>query len=321
MNILVVSGFLGAGKTTFIQELIRRTGKDAVIYENEYGEADIDARRLRADSDLKVWESVENCICCSGKQDFATSVLTISNTLDPEYLIVEPTGVARLGSVIENLGHVAWERIALLAPVAIVDGLSWEEQRRRFPEIFDDQIRNAASVVISKLGTADGAAPIAALVKELNPAAELIAAPYDTLEDAWWLSLLSRGLPSGTAPVAGDDAPADIDVEAMALDHAALPTPSHLFWMLDALSAGVFGRMDRAKGTLPCGNLWLRFDLVERMWAVTEGDEADGARCTFIGHGLYRNGLREVFVPALWRDEAEIRHHHHHGHHKHGDAS
>ena len=64
VKVLVVSGFLGAGKTTFIQELVRRTGKDVVIYENEYGEADVDARRLRADSDLKVWESVENCICC-----------------------------------------------------------------------------------------------------------------------------------------------------------------------------------------------------------------------------------------------------------------
>ncbi len=91
MKILVVSGFLGAGKTTFIQELVRRTGRDFAIYENEYGQADIDARRLRQDSDLKVWESTENCICCSGKQDFATSVLTISNTIDPEYLIVEPT--------------------------------------------------------------------------------------------------------------------------------------------------------------------------------------------------------------------------------------
>ena len=64
MKILVISGFLRAGKTTFIQELVRRTGRDFAIYENEYGEADIDAHRLREDSDLRVWESVENCICC-----------------------------------------------------------------------------------------------------------------------------------------------------------------------------------------------------------------------------------------------------------------
>ena len=106
MRVLVISGFLGAGKTTFIQELVRRTGKDVVIYENEYGEADVDAQALRADvPDLKVWESVERCICCSGRQDFASSVLTISNTLDPDYLIVEPTGVARLSNVQGNVGR------------------------------------------------------------------------------------------------------------------------------------------------------------------------------------------------------------------------
>lgn len=315
MNILVISGFLGAGKTTFIQELIRRTGTDAVIYENEYGEADIDARRLRADSDLKVWESVENCICCSGKQDFATSVLTISSTLDPEYLIVEPTGVARLGSVIGNLGQVEWERISLLAPVTIVDALSWEEQRRRFPEIFDDQVGNAASVVISKLGAAGDADPLAALIGGLNPTAELISSPYAAISDEWWLSLLSRNLPGSPSDTEPTLSSQDrVDVETMALNHTMLPTPNHLFWILDALSAGVFGRLDRAKGTLPCGNQWLRFDLVERMWAVTGGEEAEEARCTFIGSDLYRSGLREVFVPALWREEAEIHHHHDHGH-------
>lgn len=102
MRVLVVSGFLGAGKTTFIQELARRTGRDFVVYENEYGQADIDAKVLSETDELSVWESTENCICCSGKQDFAASVLTIANTLDPEYLVVEPTGVARLSSVLET---------------------------------------------------------------------------------------------------------------------------------------------------------------------------------------------------------------------------
>lgn len=188
MKVLVVSGFLGAGKTTFIQELIRRTGQDAVIYENEYGEADVDARRLRSGSDLKVWESVENCICCSGKQDFATSVLTISNMLDPEYLIVEPTGVARLSRVMENLAQVAWERIELLAPVTIVDAGAWEAQRRNAPEVFDDQARSAATIVASKAGAVGAAEAVARLAAELNPGAELVTGAWRKLPDEWWSS-------------------------------------------------------------------------------------------------------------------------------------
>ncbi|WP_314921977.1 GTP-binding protein [Slackia exigua] len=314
MKVLVVSGFLGAGKTTFIQELVRRTGKDVVIYENEYGEADVDARRLRADSDLKVWESVENCICCSGKQDFATSVLTISNTLDPEYLIVEPTGVARLGRVMDNLAQVSWVRIELLAPVAVVDAGAWEAQRRNAPEVFDDQVENAASIVVSKLGALGAEQAVEQLAAKLNPKAELVMGAWSDLPDEWWSSLLERrvdGSFDGAADAEGGFEPDEL--ETMMLDYAALPTPSHLLWLLDAMSAGVFGRLDRAKGALPCGNQWIRFDLVERTWAVTGADEIEEDRCIFIGHDLYRNGLREAFVPALRRDDTEARHRHRHG--------
>lgn len=348
MKILVISGFLGAGKTTFIQELVRRTGRDFAIYENEYGEADIDARRLREDSDLRVWESVENCICCSGKQDFAASILTISNSIDPEFLIVEPTGVAKLQSILENIGKVTWERISLLAPVTIVDAQAWQQQRYDFPEIFDNQLSAARSVVVSKLSPgseADNAAiadavpvtdvtviagaapiadvaPIASLVSELNPKAELIAkSSYADIPDEWWENLLHRPFDKDTAEPAEEDAHegeshghANIDLETMSLQHAELPSPAHLIWLLDAASAGVFGKLARAKGSLPCGNQWLKFDLVERAWAITGNEPQEDSRCVFIGRNLLRSGLREVFVPALWHDDAEIKHEHEHEH-------
>ena len=105
MKILIVSGFLGAGKTTFIRRLSRNIGKRFVILENEYGAAGIDGARLGKDvaEEGNIWEMTEQCICCSGKKDFASSVLTIANAVDPEYLIVEPTGVGRLSKIIENL--------------------------------------------------------------------------------------------------------------------------------------------------------------------------------------------------------------------------
>ena len=323
MKILVVSGFLGAGKTTFIQELVRRTGRDFAIYENEYGQADIDARRLRQDSDLKVWESTENCICCSGKQDFATSVLTISNTIDPEYLIVEPTGVAKLQSILDNVNQVAWERISLLAPVTVVDAVSWQSQRADFPEIFDNQLGAARSVVVSKLapGTEDSAEPIKQLTAEMNPQAEVIAeSSYADIPDEWWNSLLTRAL-DGSVMTSGtgekDEGP---DLETMALTHAELPSPTHLIWLLDAASAGVFGKLARAKGTLPCGNQWVKFDLVERAWAITGDEPQEESRCVFIGRDLLRQGLREVFVPAFWHEQSDLADKHDHSHcdHEHG---
>lgn len=323
MKILVVSGFLGAGKTTFIQELVRRTGRDFAIYENEYGQADIDARRLRQDSDLKVWESTENCICCSGKQDFATSVLTISNTIDPEYLIVEPTGVAKLQSILDNVNQVAWERISLLAPVTVVDAVSWQNQRTDFPEIFDNQLSAAASVVISKLapGSEDAADPIKQLAAEMNPQAEVIAeSSYADIPDEWWNGLLTRALDGSVLKDAAGDEDEGPDLETMALTHAELPSPTHLIWLLDAASAGVFGKLARAKGTLPCGNQWVKFDLVERAWAITGDEPQEESRCVFIGRDLLRHGLREVFVPAFWHEQSDLADEHDHSHcdHEHG---
>ena len=323
MKILVVSGFLGAGKTTFIQELVRRTGRDFAIYENEYGQADIDARRLRQDSDLKVWESTENCICCSGKQDFATSVLTISNTIDPEYLIVEPTGVAKLQSILDNVNQVAWERISLLAPVTVVDAVSWQNQRTDFPEIFDNQLSAAASVVVSKLapGSEDAAEPIKQLAAEMNPQAEVIAeSSYADIPDEWWNGLLTRALDGSVLKDPASEKDEGPDLETMALTHAELPSPTHLIWLLDAASAGVFGKLARAKGTLPCGNQWVKFDLVERAWAITGDEPQEESRCVFIGRDLLRHGLREVFVPAFWHEQSDLADEHDHSHcdHEHG---
>lgn len=323
MKILVVSGFLGAGKTTFIQELVRRTGRDFAIYENEYGQADIDARRLRQNSDLKVWESTENCICCSGKQDFATSVLTISNTIDPEYLIVEPTGVAKLQSILDNVNQVAWERISLLAPVTVVDAVSWQNQRTDFPEIFDNQLSAAASVVISKLapGSEDAAEPIKQLAAEMNPQAEVIAeSSYADIPDEWWNALLTRALDGSVLKDSASEKDEGPDLETMALTHAELPSPTHLIWLLDAASAGVFGKLARAKGTLPCGNQWVKFDLVERAWAITGDEPQEESRCVFIGRDLLRHGLREVFVPAFWHEQSDLADEHDHSHcdHEHG---
>lgn len=344
MRVLVISGFLGAGKTTFIQELARRTGRDFVVYENEYGQADIDAQVLSQTDELSVWESTENCICCTGRQDFASSVLTIANTLDPEYLVVEPTGVARLSSVVDNVSQVSYERISLLQPLVIVDVLAWARQRERFEDIYLDQVASAAVVVLSKVQHA-GAGELDAVrawVAEKNPGARVVDVPYDRLDDAFFSSLLENDLDSegASAPVA-QGAPVDDDFESLSLAGIDLPSESHLLWFLDALVAGVFGEVVRAKGTLPCGGQWLRFDVVDRAWSVTGAEEGASrgpgeSIGVFIGPEVRRPWLRETLLPvvrdAVAAGRAEValdeandyrgRPHHEHGcgseHHHHG---
>ena len=338
MDILVVSSFLGAGKTTFIKELARRTGRDFVVYENEIGQADIDAQQLRNASELEVWESTENCICCSGKQDFASSVLTIANTFDPDYLVVEPTGIARLGSVLENLSKIRYEHIRLLPAITVLDALNCAHQRTLNPDVFDNQIASAATIVCSKVahGSDDVvAASLSELVRQSNQAATMICQPWDELPDAWWRSLLHAPAEKssefkeissttngpgaiGSLSAAGVEAVDTTDeLESLALQYVSVPTPAHLAWIADALACGTFGQITRAKGVVACGAQLIRFDVVDRSWALTGAEpsmEADEVRAVFIGKALNRHALREFFVPALQRKHAEIEGHHHQAH-------
>lgn len=369
MNILVVAGFLGAGKTTFIRELSRRCRRQIAVYENECGQADIDARILRDDEDLTVWESLDNCICCTGKQDFASSVLTIANTIDPDILVVEPTGIARLSSVLANIDSVRYERIGLLPSIAIVGADTWVRQHDQFPSIYVDQVASASTVVISKADRAGAGevAQAAAWARERNPNAAVMDTPYQQLPDSWFAELLAGGNGSGidtgirdagwtgsgtgtgagarsigrahdnraglpdapaapgnpaaaavssttaTGTAASSDAPAAVlgsapvreepAIETLAIDDAFVPTPAHLFWLLDALSAGVFGHVVRAKGTVAYAGAaaeQLRFDVVDRAWAVTgaEATDADAPQAVFIGSGIKRTWLLEAFSPS-----------------------
>ena len=88
MKVLIVSGFLGAGKTTFIKEAIVRSGKKPVVLENEYGDTDLDKQSIGQAGKLEILEFMEGCVCCTKKDSFVNTILTISAGLDPEYLIV-----------------------------------------------------------------------------------------------------------------------------------------------------------------------------------------------------------------------------------------
>ena len=313
MKVLVVSGFLGSGKTTFIKEMVRKTCREFVIYENEFGQQDLDAKELSKIDDLTVYESTENCICCSGKQDFASSVLTISNTFDPDFLIVEPTGVAKLSSVLENVNQVSYERISLLEPLVVVDGAAWKMHKDKYEEIFLDQIKTTKAIVVSKTNMMGGGEvqELCAWLASVNPHAYIETGNWEKLDPYVFFSLLERGL--GVDRDAGhednenhehhhchdhEEHNHDSGFESLSLQNITLESESHLLWLMDALVLGVFGDVVRAKGMLPCPNQWLRFDIAGSLWQVTgtEPPEDNMPLGVFIGEGLHRDWLEEVFL-------------------------
>ena len=152
MKILIVSGFLGAGKTTFIRHLTDTLPQvDFAIFENEIGETDLDAKVLRdGDRSLNVYEMTENCVCCTGKADFLTNLMTILSALDPEVLIVEPTGAARLSALMGAIEGLQYDALELLPPLTLVDAGTFFREKDDFSELRLDQIRHGSVLVLSK---------------------------------------------------------------------------------------------------------------------------------------------------------------------------
>ncbi len=295
MNILIVSGFLGAGKTTFIKELIRRTGTLPVILENEYSDNSIDAKELKAsdtgEKKLEILEFMEGCVCCTMKDSFVNSVLTVFSGLNPEYLIVEPTGVGQLSNIMNNLKPLLHGDIRLLNPVVVVAPRSYDQNMREFETLYKDQIESAGTVVFSKCEneSPEILAQTAEAVRKLNPGAEIISEHYTRQSDEWWRSVMA--LPS-TEVSANESAKDTTEFSQITLNDVALKNPAQLIVLLEDCLRGELGHVVRAKGTIKAGNETLRFDLADNLYSIT-GSDQDADQCVFIGQALDQLEIRK----------------------------
>lgn len=296
MNIFVISGFLGAGKTTFIKTLSEKTGKEFAVMENEYGETGIDGALLKQDR-LKVWELTEGCICCSLKSDFASSILTIANTLNPEYLIVEPTGVGLLSAVLHNIGKIEYNRIRLLEPVTVVDVHCVDHYLKEFMDIYTDQLKNTQRILLSKIEniSAEDLSRVSALIRTVNPDAEILNTPYQNQPMEWWEKLLQTPLnkQQAIALLPQDLAP---DLENIGITDITVDTVNDLLELLVSLLRGYFGRVYRAKGFVPIDGQWTKFDIVDRQYTVSVCDPMPESKAVIIGQKLDRERLRKAFT-------------------------
>ncbi len=294
MNILLVSGFLGAGKTTFIKELIKRTGTNPVILENEYGDNSIDAQELQNTSSgknkLEILEFMEGCVCCTMKDSFVNSVLTVFSSLSPEYLIIEPTGVGRLSNIIKNIEPLLHDNITLLKPIVVVTPRSYRQNIAEWEELYKDQIINADTVVFSKgeNESPDVLSETESAIRAINPNADIIKDHYSGQDDEWWRSILALPAPDTNAIETDTDSR---NISQLTLDNVRLSNLSELITLLEDCLHGELGHIVRAKGTLTVGNETIRFDLADRMYSITDSS-LDKSQCVFIGELLDTTKIR-----------------------------
>ncbi len=302
MKILIVSGFLGAGKTTFIQALAKYTGRDFAVLENEYGAEGIDGERLSrgmANEEVNIWEMTEGCICCSAKGDFAASVLTIANVVNPEYLVVEPTGVGMLGKIVENLQRIEYEHISLLSPVTVVDLHSFQRYMREYPELYRGQIEEAGTVIVSKTEQAgkEEKEQIQAELEKLNQSGTIITEHYSTMSREAWLRLLETKYDGSKIKESREEQAALPD--SFSMSKVYVQSPELLLCFLEDLIRGKFGDVFRAKGHFLAGKRTLSFDVSDGRYCVTGTDAETDGKVVFIGKDIHRQEIRRYFFRKI----------------------
>jgi len=182
----IVSGFLGAGKTTLIKKLLAEALGDTkvVLIENEFGEIGIDGGFLK-EAGIEIKEMNSGCICCSLVGDFGTSLKEVMKTYTPERILIEPSGVGKLSDVMKAVQDVIdTKEVVLNSAVAVVDAAKCKIYIKNFGEFFINQIAHAGTIILSRTGniSEDKLDKCIELIREHNGQATIITTPWEELD-------------------------------------------------------------------------------------------------------------------------------------------
>ena len=322
----IISGFLGAGKTTFIKKLLAEalSGEKVVLIENEFGEIGIDGGFLK-DSGIEVREMNSGCICCSLVGDFASSLKEILTKYTPDRVIIEPSGVGKLSDVMRAVADVEEELpVAGNSAVTLVDVKKAKLYIKNFGEFFNNQVQYAKTIVLSRTDVADQKKIDEAiqLIREINKDATIITTPLADLSGEKLLEILEHPIDlkaelfeelaeehehhhhhdedghccCGHHHHHGHDA--DEVFDSVGLENVPAFTEDKLHALLIRLAESEeFGKVVRAKGMVPSadGGAWFHFDLVPGETEIRRGAaEASGKVCV-IGSELKEEAITREF--------------------------
>ena len=194
----IISGFLGAGKTTLIKKLIAESfaGQKVVLIENEFGEIGIDGSFLK-EAGIEITEMNSGCICCSLGGDFKTALKKVIDQYAPDRIVIEPSGVGKLSDVAKAVERVNEdeEAVVINSLVTVVDGKKTKMYMKNFGEFFNNQVESAGTVIISRSQdmTQEKLDETMALIREHNKEAVIITTPWDDIKGDQILEAMEKG--------------------------------------------------------------------------------------------------------------------------------
>lgn len=294
MKILLVSGFLGAGKTTFIKELAKNINLEFVVLENEYADIGVDKDFLN-EKNLNVWEMSEGCICCSMKGDFKSSIKRIYSEINPEYLIIEPTGVGMLSSIIENIREIDNNDIEILSPITLIDITSFNEYLETFNNFFIDNLKNTGKVMLTKLENSSHfeIENIKNEILKINNNLEILTTDYRTFPKKWFGEILNKSIDNKIIDK-NFSLKTHINLRTFSKENINLKTMDELGLFLNKLVNGDFGKIYRAKGIVKIDGYWGKFNLVYKSFEMEPITDAKGPKIVIIGNNLDIENLKNI---------------------------
>lgn len=331
----IVSGFLGAGKTTLIKKLLKEalSGEQVVLIENEFGEIGIDGGFLK-DSGIEITEMNSGCICCSLVGDFGTALKEVLDKYHPDRILIEPSGVGKLSDVMRAVENAtSSEGVHLNSAVAVVDAKKCKAYLKNFGEFFANQIEHAGTVILSRTGemSDEKINAAVALVREHNQKAAIITTAWDKLEGAKILETIEDAKDLEAELMAevlkahghdhehhhehGEDCTcgchdhdhghhhdhhhhADEVFTSVGVETASKFTKEQVQACLDALEEEeTYGIVLRAKGMLPTeGDLFLHFDHVPGESEIRDGSAESIGKICVIGSRLQEERIKALFM-------------------------
>lgn len=322
----IISGFLGAGKTTLIKKLIKESlyNEKVVLIENEFGEIGIDGSFLK-DAGIIINEMNSGCICCSLVGDFSEALIKVVDEYHPDRIVIEPSGVGKLSDVIKAVQDVHNDELMLNSFIAVIDAKKCRIYSKNFGEFFNNQIEYASTIILSRTQDIEHEKlhQVIDIIKELNKSANIITTPWDQLTGDTIMNALENKdslkdilmKEADICPTCGhhhehhhhdhehhhEHHHADEVFTSLGKETIKAYTKEELETILKTLmKADNLGYILRAKGVIPTNNKqWLHFDFVPSEYEIRNGEADYTGRFCIIGKDLDEEKICELFGVEL----------------------
>ena len=327
----VISGFLGAGKTTLIKKLLQEglQNEKVVLIENEFGEIGIDGGFLK-EAGIQITEMNSGCICCTLVGDFGKALQEVLDQYAPDRVLIEPSGVGKLSDVMQAVQGIAskMEGVQIGGSVTVADVSKCKMYLKNFGEFYNNQIENAGTIVLSRTQkvSEDKVEECVKLLRERNAKATIITTPWDELSGEQILTAMTEGstLEQEMLEEAhhhhhhdeeeccchdhdhehhhhhhhGHDA--DEIFTSWGFETARKYTEEEIRHILAELDTEKYGVILRAKGYVPSEEgRWLHFDFVPGEAEIRQGSAEVGGRICVIGSQLAEEQLDVLFQKSI----------------------